>query len=62
MSQLDRFLTTALARGVEVVQAFPDDCLPIRAGKVALSLDGMVCGDTPEPASKVARAAAQRLG
>ena len=61
MGELGRFIDTALDRGVEIVQEFPDDCVPIRAGRVTMPLQGMVCGDAPEPATKISRAAAQQI-
>ena len=62
MRQLDRFLDTALDQGFEIVQDFPPDCVPIRDGLIVGSLDGLVCGDEPEPASKLSLAAAERVG
>ena len=58
MKQLARFLDEALERGVEIVQEFPPDCVPIRDGQVVGSLDGMVCGEVPEPATKLSTLAA----
>jgi peptidoglycan/xylan/chitin deacetylase (PgdA/CDA1 family) len=62
MRQLARFLDEAAARAVEIVQEFPPDCVPIREGVVVGSLDGLVCGDEPEPALPLSTAAAARLG
>jgi len=61
MKQLARFLDEAARRGVAFVQDFPADCVPIRDGAVVLPLDGMVCGEEPEPVQPLAAAAAARL-
>jgi len=61
MEQLSRFLDEAIERGYEFVQEFPRDCTPIQDGKVIGSLDGMVCGDTPEQPTPMSRAAASML-
>ncbi|MGH0029371.1 MAG: polysaccharide deacetylase family protein [Myxococcota bacterium] len=61
MRQLDRFLSAAEARGVELVQEFPPDCVPIRGGEVVGSLEGLVCGDTPEPVQPLSAAAADHV-
>lgn len=58
MKQLARFLDETTDRGVEIVQDFPPDCVPIEQGRVVGSLDGMVCGDEPEPAVKLSTIAA----
>ncbi len=50
MQQLERFLDDTLDEGVEFVQDFADDCVPIRNGQIIGSFDGLVCGD--EPADK----------
>lgn len=50
MPQLERFLDDTLAAGVEFVQDFAGDCVPIRAGQIVGSFDGLVCGE--EPADK----------
>ena len=34
MDHLGEFLDRALAEGVEIVQEFPDECVPIRRGVV----------------------------
>ncbi len=34
LGQLDRFLTTMREMDVTIVQEFPDECVPIRAGKI----------------------------
>jgi peptidoglycan/xylan/chitin deacetylase (PgdA/CDA1 family) len=49
MNHLGAFLDEAIARGVEIVQEFPDECVPIRKGEVGGSLDGLVCDDAFEP-------------
>ena len=61
MASLPRFLDTALARGVEIVQDFPPDCVPIRKGKVVGSLDGMLCGEEAEEPHPLSVAAAERV-
>ncbi len=61
MRQLPLFLDAVEARGVEIVQAFPDDCVPIRKGEVVASLAGMVCGEEPEPVHPVSAAAADHV-
>ena len=61
MAHLARFLDEALQRGIEFVQEFPADCVPIRNGHIVGSLDGMVCGDVPEEATPLSRAAADML-
>ena len=48
MTQLERFLDEVAKRDVEIVQAFPDECVPIRAGRLVGAIDDIVCGDTPE--------------
>ena len=58
MKQLARFLDEVNRRGIEIVQEFPPDCVPIRNGEIVGSLDGMVCGDDPEPAIKMSTLAA----
>jgi peptidoglycan/xylan/chitin deacetylase (PgdA/CDA1 family) len=57
MQHLARFLDAVIQRGVEIVQEFPPDCVPIRNGKIVGSLDGMVCGTEPEAAIKMSRLA-----
>jgi len=42
MKALPRFLDEALAEGVEIVRDLPPDCVPIRRGEIAGSLDGLV--------------------
>lgn len=42
MDTLDAFLDRMAADGVEIVQDLPDDCLPIRRGRVVLPIDGFV--------------------
>jgi peptidoglycan-N-acetylglucosamine deacetylase len=39
MDQLAGFLDTVIADGVELVQDFPDDCVPIRRGALTASVD-----------------------
>jgi peptidoglycan-N-acetylglucosamine deacetylase len=48
MGELERFLDQILTNGVELVQEFPDSCVPIRNGQIIGSLDGIVCGEEPE--------------
>jgi peptidoglycan/xylan/chitin deacetylase (PgdA/CDA1 family) len=45
MAKLPEFLTRLEQEGVEVVQAFPDDCVPIREGATQWPLDGLM----PQP-------------
>ena len=54
MKQLARFLDRAISEGVEIVQEFPSHCVPIRSGELVGSLEGMVCGEQPEPARRLA--------
>ena len=61
MKQLARFLDQVVSDGVEIVQEFPADCVPIRNGEITGSLDGMVCGEKPEPTSRLASAAARTI-
>jgi peptidoglycan/xylan/chitin deacetylase (PgdA/CDA1 family) len=42
MRALPRFLEGARERGVEIVQEFPPDCVPIASGRVVRPLDGLV--------------------
>lgn len=42
MGALPRFLDAALARGVEITPDFPPSCVPIRAGALVGSLEGLV--------------------
>jgi len=58
MKQLARFLDAAIAQDIEIVQEFPPDCVPIRRGEIVGSLDGLVCGDEPEPVTRLSAAAA----
>lgn len=58
MKHLDRFLDKATADGVEVVQEFPPDCVPIRNGEILGSLDGMVCGNEPATPTRLSEMAA----
>ena len=62
MEELGRFLDQAIARGVEIVQDFPDDCVPIREGRAMTSFEGQICGDEPEPPHPLAEAAAGHVG
>jgi peptidoglycan/xylan/chitin deacetylase (PgdA/CDA1 family) len=49
--ELARFLDQAIADGVEIVQEFPPDCLPIVKGELVGDLTALTCGDPrPEPA------------
>ena len=61
MEHLPRFLDAAKARGYTFVQDFPDDCVPIREGEIVGSLEGMVCGEEPEPVSPLNAAAAKSI-
>ena len=61
MKHLARFLDESLRRGIEIVQEFPPDCVPIRGGEVVGSLDGLVCGDEPEPPHPLSAAAASAV-
>jgi peptidoglycan/xylan/chitin deacetylase (PgdA/CDA1 family) len=54
MQQLARFLDWIVSEGVEIVQEFPSDCVPIRSGEIVGSLEGMVCGEEPERARRLA--------
>jgi peptidoglycan/xylan/chitin deacetylase (PgdA/CDA1 family) len=45
MKQLPRFLDLVRAEGVEIVQAFPDDCVPIRRGEIVGSIERLVTAD-----------------
>jgi peptidoglycan/xylan/chitin deacetylase (PgdA/CDA1 family) len=48
MRALPRFLDSVLALGVEITHELPPACVPIRAGRVVGSLDGLVAG-APDP-------------
>ncbi len=61
MKHLGRFLDEVEKRGIEVVQEFPPDCVLLEGGEVRGSLDGIVCGEEPEPAHPLSRAAAEHL-
>jgi len=61
MKQLARFVDRAREQDVEFVQDFPPDCVPIRAGEIVGSLDGIVCGDEPEPVHPISAAAASTV-
>lgn len=51
MKELARFLDKAIADGVEIVQEYPSDCVPIVKGELVGSLDAVTCGEKrPEPA------------
>lgn len=62
MKHVARFLDQAIAQGVEIVQDFPPDCVPIRGGEIVGSLDGLVCGAEPEPPHPISAAASKMLG
>jgi len=62
MKHLARFLDAVERRGVETVQGFPPDCVPIRDGELVASLDGIVCGPEPEPVHPISEAAARQVG
>lgn len=63
MNYLAAFLDRAIAEGVEIVQDFPSDplCVPISEGEIMGSLDGMVCGDSPEEPHPIAALAADHV-
>lgn len=61
MKHLARFLDRAIAEGVEIVQEFPPDCVPIRDGEIVGSLDGIVCGEVPEAPHPISAAAAAHV-
>ncbi|HEY6564744.1 MAG TPA: hypothetical protein VIY86_09630, partial [Pirellulaceae bacterium] len=42
MAYLDRYLDWARNTGIELVQEFPDACVPIRRGEVCLPLEPYV--------------------
>ena len=42
MAQLPQFLSRLDAEGIEVVQDFPNDCVPIREGAIQWPLDGLM--------------------
>ncbi len=48
MRALPRFLDGVLARGVEITHELPPACVPIRAGRLVGSLDGLVAS-APNP-------------
>jgi hypothetical protein len=45
MKQLDNFIQRLLALDLNIVQDFPPDCVPLRAGKVMLPMAGYVSTD-----------------
>ncbi len=49
MRQLERFLDRVADESVEIVQAFPDACVPIRCGEVHGPLDHLVSDEAPAP-------------
>jgi hypothetical protein len=49
MRELPRFLDAALDRGVEITDALPPMCVPIRDGRVVGSLDGLVTRSVGSP-------------
>ena len=61
MPKLAEFLDQAIEQGYEFVQDFPTDCVPIKNGEIVGSLEGLVCGETPEIPSKSAAAAAATI-
>ena len=61
MEQLPRFLDAVAERRVEVVQDFPDDCVPIRDGELVQPIDELVCGDDPEPPHPVSAASVDHV-
>lgn len=42
MKQLPRFLDRVQAEGIEIVQTFPDECVPIRRGEIVGNIDHIV--------------------
>jgi hypothetical protein len=42
MKQLDGFIQRLLAHGLKIVQDFPPDCVPLRAGEVLLPMAGYI--------------------
>ena len=48
MRALPRFLDKVIERGIDITHDLPPACVPIRAGRVVGSLDGLVAG-TPNP-------------
>jgi peptidoglycan/xylan/chitin deacetylase (PgdA/CDA1 family) len=42
MKQLSRFLELAQAEGVEIVQSFPDGCIPVRRGEIMGKINHIV--------------------
>ena len=48
MRALPRFLDKVIERGIEITHDLPPACVPIRAGRVVGSLDGLVAS-TPNP-------------
>ncbi len=44
MKALPRFLDAALESGVEIVQEFPSDCVPVLRGSVQRPVEGIVAG------------------
>ncbi|MEN8159266.1 MAG: polysaccharide deacetylase family protein [Myxococcota bacterium] len=61
MKHLARFLDAVEARGIEIVQEFPPDCLLMEKGELRGSLAGIVSGDDPEPVHPLSRAAAEHV-
>jgi peptidoglycan-N-acetylglucosamine deacetylase len=51
MRNLDRALGRMLDDGLELVQDFPADCVPIRRGRVTASLEHLVAPDSAAPIS-----------
>jgi peptidoglycan-N-acetylglucosamine deacetylase len=50
MEHLEEFITRVESEGVEFVQEFPPDCVPIADGKVVLPLQSYVSGLDAKPA------------
>jgi peptidoglycan-N-acetylglucosamine deacetylase len=48
MRRLPRFLDEVADRGVQIVQEFAPDCVPIVRGEVRGDLTGLLCGETPQ--------------
>jgi hypothetical protein len=52
MRHLPEFLDGLAARGVEVRQDFPDDCVPIRRGKIVGPIDHLYTAASETSAAK----------
>jgi peptidoglycan-N-acetylglucosamine deacetylase len=45
MKHLDEFIERLLAQDLEIVQDFPPDCIPLRAGEVVLPMQGYISAE-----------------